>query len=365
VCGKYDKTCLEVFDKILAIPTTTTALNIAQLRVSQGGLGLRSTTDHSTAAYLAARSSAVKMSKAMNPSITWLNPEEEITAFNNLVTTDDQIQDIDNPIKQFILSNKIDKQKFLHINNNCDMRTKALLNSTSGKWAGAWVMTPPITALGLGLSPQEWAIAAAYRLGLPINKEKEWCSQCAGKMDSFGDHALNCCKNGHWIRRHHAILKQLMRDCQSAGLQPQWEKAGILGDVDGTACRPADILLPDWSRGKDACLDIAITNPLQAKYINNTAKQGGSAAAHYAEKVKKKKYASKVEAAGKVFIPVIVEATGGWGSEAVDIIKRVALSKLRRSDQSSPSTIINQMVQRLGTVLQRYNARMILTRLTG
>jgi hypothetical protein len=54
--------------------------------------------------------------------------------------------------------------------------------------------------------------------------------------------------------------------------------------------KPADIFVSDWSEGKGACFDIAVTCPLQKKYINHAAKTQLYAAEDYAENVKIPKY---------------------------------------------------------------------------
>ena len=45
----------------------------------------------------------------------------------------------------------------------------------------------------------------------------------------------------------------------------------------GTEEKPADILLPGWSGGKDTALDITVVNPLQTAYINQSAAVPGHA----------------------------------------------------------------------------------------
>jgi len=209
VCEEFDNACLSTLAKILPFNLPALSLNIAQLKIKHGELGLRSTKDHQLAAYLSATSVAKAHISIMVANPTPLVNDSHFTAFNSLVSPEHHIFKLDSPTKQFSLSSLIEDIKVFA---KCpDVRFKALLNSTSAKWANSWILTPPISALGLCLTPQEWSFIVAYRLNIPIFKPNSTCPKCAASMDIYGNHALNCNKGGHWIRRHHAILTQLIK----------------------------------------------------------------------------------------------------------------------------------------------------------
>ena len=59
--------------------------------------------------------------------------------------------------------------------------------------AGAWLTTPPISALGLNLKAEEFQNCVKYRLGTPINDALRSCPYCKNcVIDIYGDHSLTC-----------------------------------------------------------------------------------------------------------------------------------------------------------------------------
>ena len=93
-----------------------------------------------------------------------------------------------------------------------------------------------------------------------------------------------CGCKGDRIRRHNAERNVIHNDMCTAGLSPVLEPEHILRN--GGKKKPADIFVSDWSEGKGACFDVAVTCPLQIKYINHAAKTQLYAAEDYAENVK-------------------------------------------------------------------------------
>ena len=47
--------------------------------------------------------------------------------------------------------------------------------------------------------------------------------------------------------------------------------------LPGTAAKPADVLLPRWSDGKDRALDVTVTSPLCQANMARAAAEAGSA----------------------------------------------------------------------------------------
>ena len=134
--------------------------------------------------------------------------------------------------------------------------------------------------------PDEWYVIIARGLGLKIFPEEFPCPApgCKGTMDVYGDHALVCSCKGDRIRRHNAERNVIHSDMRIAGLSPVLEPPHILRN--GGKQKPADIFVSDWSEGKGACFDVAVTCPLQKKYINHAAHTQLYAAEDYAENVK-------------------------------------------------------------------------------
>jgi hypothetical protein len=68
------------------------------------------------------------------------------------------------------------------------------------------------------------------------------------------------CKHGpHTIHHHDRMLYVQKIIANEVGLKSRLEKTGL---IVGHKDRPADILLPMFCAGQDACVDSVITHPL-------------------------------------------------------------------------------------------------------
>ena len=126
---------------------------------------------------------------------------------------------------------------------------------------------------------------------------------------------------GERISRHNLIRDVLYNTCSSAALGPTREDRALL---PGTEEKPADILLPGWSGGKDTALDITVVNPPQTAYINQSAAVPGHALRKAYEK-KMAKYGDSCKEAGMVFRPLPMDTLGGWSNTMVAEVIRVAV----------------------------------------
>ena len=169
--------------------------------------------------------------------------------------------------------------------------------------------------------------------------------------------ALVCGCKGDRIRRHNAERNVIHNDMRVAGFSPVLEPEHILRN--GTKQKPADIFVSDWSEGKGACFDVAVTCPLQIKYINRAANEQLYAAEDYAENVKIPKYSQACAAKNLLCIPLVFESFGGMTKNTEETLLRTARFYCHRL---SISIGITQLFQRISIVLHRHNARMILSR---
>ena len=92
--------------------------------------------------------------------------------------------------------------------------------------------------------------------------------------------------------------------------------------------RPADVLIPNWSGGRDAALDITVVNPLQVALLARAAVEPGYALS-YQHKRKWQKHGEACWAEGMAFHPVVAETLGGWSQPAVDQIRRLGQALAR------------------------------------
>ena len=101
---------------------------------------------------------------------------------------------------------------------------------------------------------------------------------------------------------------------------PSKEKPYLLPN---TSERPADVFVPNYSFGKDLVLDVAITCPLQHKYLNDASATAGFACNDYAENIKQKNFQARVEQEGFLYLPFILETFGGFSDDVGDFIHRL------------------------------------------
>ena len=140
------------------------------------------------------------------------------------------------------------------------------------------------------------------------------------------------------------------------------QESGAVRDPNGNR-RPADIYVPRWRRGTPAALDFAVTSGLRSDVVNRSAEDGSLVTRMY-EDFKCSYMDTKpiCQAEGVGFIPMICEADGGgWGPAASRVWSLLAQQKSVLTGESS-SIIASQLLQSLGLILQRENARAILRR---
>ena len=173
-------------------------------------------------------------------------------------------------------------------------------------------------------------------------------------------YARACGGNGDRIARHNAIRDVLFSAAQSAALSPTREAAGVVPD---SLSRPADILLPTWSRGRPAALDVHVISPLQQHTLNEASHTPG----HALNVGVQRKLASHLAAcrsAGVDFVPVVAETLGSLAEETVGTIRaigraieqRAASSSSISSHPSSTSSYTAQLFHRFAICLWRGNA---------
>ena len=259
-------------------------------------------------------------------------------------------------MRQRHLSGLIDMEAKQRLHNAAvSERDKARLNCVAREGCGDWLTALPSKALGLHLRKSEFILAARYRLGLPIYLQEGVCpmTNCRGFGDKYGDHSISCAINGERIAKHNHVRDALHAAASQAALGPRKEPAGLLPGSDD---RPADVLLPFWSNGKDAALDISIVNPLQQALVGQVARDGDSGVKH-SFNLKVRKYGDRCEAEGFMFIPMIVDTFGGWHKESLDVVTKLGRQVGRQTGKEEEDTV-RQLRQRVAILLVRDNVSM-------
>ena len=214
-------------------------------------------------------------------------------------------------------------------------------------------------------------------LRIPLHPSEYHCPHCDEMMDIYGDHGLVCSCGGDRTKRHNLLRNEVFHLCNSSGLNPEMEKPGLLqprplvGSSHESGAtrdpnlnrRPADVYIPKWRRGTPAALDFAVTSGLRKDIVGRSAEDGSSATILYEEFKRSHLDTAKLcKEEGITFIPMVCEADGGsWGPAANHVWGELAKSKSVLTGELS-STIAVQMLQSLGIILHRENARSILRR---
>merc|ERR1712209_259230 len=111
--------------------------------------------------------------------------------------------------------------------------------------------------------------------------------------------------------------------------------------LPGSDDRPADVLIPIWTEGRDTTLDVAVVNPLQQALVVRTSEKGDSAVAH-AHKEKLRKYEARCSAEAITFLPLAVDTFGGWHKVGLNTITRLGRQLARNlgkdEDEVVPET---------------------------
>jgi hypothetical protein len=345
----HDRAVMKCLEDSAAIELSDRARLQAQLGLKAGGLGLRSLQQHSPAAYIA----------SIN-SVGMLPPQLETTVkfYNNRISPSQPIHVSETNFSQKSLSAAIDKRALSELIDSApSMGERARLLAISDPRTADWLLATPSPGLGLRLEPNEVQVLIKLRLGLPLGISGTCCSYCPDReLDMFGHHALTCRRGPDVIHRHNELRDAINALLNRALLNPRLEQGSGLG----SQTRPADILVPVWSLGKPAALDVTVVHPLNPKHING-ASTDVTHSLIAAEERKHLENDPKCEELGWTCVPMAVTAYGAWGHEAHQFLARVA-HRISTRQLTPASQIINATFCNLGIILARCSARAILAR---
>ena len=144
----------------------------------------------------------------------------------------------------------------------------------------------------------------------------------------------------------------------SSNLAPRKEENALL---PGTSARPADVLIPNWTGGRDTALDVTVVSPLLTDRLDNSITSPGYTLVE-AFNNKCRDYLEACEREGLSFIPLPVETLGGWHKSAVDQLRKLAKAQARTTGKEEDKSI-RHLFQRLGVLLVKGNAALILNRI--
>ena len=300
---------------------------------------------------------------------------------NSQVKPDQRLRDntMDSRPRQQVLSQAIDSftlEKIREGDTN-NVRLQAHLNLTTASGAGSWLHAVPAKALRTDVDPLLFRTMIQRWLRVPIFELESHCPYCDEVIDKHGDHCLTCACGGDRVKRHNLIRNEVFYFCNSSGLNPELERPGLLqlrplagsrqengkNRDPNSSRRPADVYLPRWRRGAPAALDFAVTSGLRRDIVDRSAVDGSASTKSYEDF--KRSYMNTEAACreeGITFIPMICEADGGgWGPVAHKVWSELSKHKALASGEQD-STIVSRLLQSMGLILHRENARSILRR---
>ena len=347
----------ETLETIVGAPLTDWSWLKASLPSSRGGLNLRSPVLHAPAAFIASSHSSLPLVE----SILGFSPEPlphmnvALTALSSAAVRPDWISlnDVDVPIHQRALSNAIDNALHkLLLDTAPSVRCRALALSCGLPHAGDWLNVVPSPSLGLHLHDIEFRSCLCYWLGVPLHNSPYPCPECGGPADIYGDHQVGCGGNSDRIVRHNAVRDVLFGAAQAAALAPIKEAPRL---VPNSNARPADILLPTWSHGRPAALDVHIISPLQQQLVTQAASIPGHALEVGIHR-KLSSHLSECRAAGVDFFPLVAETLGGLAKDTITMIRSIGKALGQRSNPLDPQSCSKHLFGRFSLTLWRGNA---------
>ena len=358
----FDSLQFATFSKLFGRQLETDARIQAFLPVKNGGVGLRSAEQHSSAAFIASNiQSRNVIDQILSPNVTRRSLHNAFTQLqihtgNATLTSEGLLPPESN---QHSLSREIDSHYAQNLHARASPRDSARLLSLSLPHAGDWLNAVPSPSLNLKLDTRSFSVAMGYRLGLPLLEPGECRAiSCGQQSDAHGDHAMHCHDdNGLKSGRHDRIRDSIFKEAQHASLNPMMEMPGL---VPTSQSRPADVYIDNWIDGRKMAFDVSVVSPTQVAILHRAA-DAAAAAIEMRKSSKNRAHFDNCHSQGIFFQPLVVETFGGWDADAVKHLKDIARLDARRWAKND-AIEIKHFFQRLSVVLQRGNAALLINR---
>ena len=160
----------------------------------------------------------------------------------------------------------LDSSRISSLLDVADQSARVRLLSASCKEASAWIEALPLTQ-HLTLSSDVFSIGILIHLGLPIPLTRGLTirpnSKCSATVDPEGVHLLTCNKGAGHVRLHDGMVRTWHTLIISTSLRAMVEQRGLYPDQ-----RRPDIVVPDFSEGRELQLDFSATRPCLPTNLN-------------------------------------------------------------------------------------------------
>ena len=362
--GSFDSITREALSSILGGPVSDLEWRQSKLPTSMGGCGLQAAQDLAPIAFTTSYlSSFSRVNDLLHPG------EDEPHIILQQPLLDSLSAKLGEAIEVESMSGLSQKQATYKMNElqqslllddfttEGEQRELARMRCLSNAHTGDWLRATPSASLGLLLRGQEFTMALKYRLGIPLLPSVEPCPACHQPLDTMGDHALGCGSNGERIARHNLLRDALHQAAGAASLAPVKEGRFLL---PGQNARPADILIPGWSGGRDAALDVTIVSPLQQAMVRGASEVDGYAL-NEAFRRKVAKAGEPCRQQGISFIPLAADTFGGWHGVAIEQVQKIGRALARQSGEDEDQTT-RHLFQKLSLLLMKGNSALLINR---
>ena len=203
------RTCFEQFTTL--VPDNE-QWEQACLNTQTGGLGLRSLSQHCSAAFLASRASCTKLCRELDAAHTFHSPQQAAPSpesqatntYNSSVGESARLpHEPTAPLHQHSLSAAIDAHTFTRLTDQSTTTAarRAHLQLLSAHGAGLWLGVTPCKTAGLSVEPPLYVVMLQRWLRMQICPSDVFCPCCDGILDSYADHACVCCGGGDRTKR--------------------------------------------------------------------------------------------------------------------------------------------------------------------
>jgi hypothetical protein len=294
-------------------------------------------------------------------------PARALTHINASLGADQLSTDTLRNIRQKHISARLDKAQFQRQLDTGSAWERANLHSECLPGASGFLSCIPSKVLGLAFDPPEFVVELQVRLGIPIYAHDEFCPCCDTVLDTKGGHARLCMAAGDVVACHNGVRNQIGRFAANAGHAHTLEQPRLLpprpdDPASPNLRRPADVYLPSWVHGSPAALDFAVISPLRLDIMAQAADGPGVAAIAY-EAHKRSHLNTEAECAqqGVTFLPMVAEASGGWGPTGLKVLRQLAKSAAAKTGGDDDLSMGN-LLQSLCVTIRRAKARAVLRR---
>jgi hypothetical protein len=224
---------------------------------------------------------------------------------------------------------------------------RATLVSNKVGHASAWLFALPLPYASLTMEKEPFRGCLRRRLALPQLGHSRPCSDCKGVLDELGTHGAVCSIS---LAKHHVVSHALHGLLVQAGFKCLLEVSATTSIEDRG--RPADILISNFSRGKDLAIDVTIATALQdlpatiadPLYAMTRAIQG-----------KRNKYAGRLDDRTD-FLVFPMDSSGGFHPSTSFLLHRLS-SRLAHVLRVSRDEALSRVTQKLSFSLARVVGR--------